>query len=81
VARITAILTCRITLENIDLLLENRHQGRFCGDMYRQIKKLDPALSVCFLTAFEYQMELEQLLPELDGKADVLTLSVSPSSR
>jgi hypothetical protein len=49
--------------------------------MYRQIKKLDPALSVCFLTAFEYQMELEQLLPELDGKADVLTLSVSPSSR
>src|SRR5438128_8790593 len=39
-------------------------------DMYRQLKKIDPNLRVCFLTAFDlYQKEFQTMFPHVKAEA------------
>jgi two-component system catabolic regulation response regulator CreB/two-component system response regulator ChvI len=39
-------------------------------DLYRQMKKIDPDLIVCFFTAFDlYEKECEKMFPDIKVKA------------
>jgi DNA-binding response OmpR family regulator len=47
-------------------ILDIRMPGMSGFDLFRRLKKLDPAAKICFLTAFEmYQSEFEKLFPDL----------------
>ena len=38
-------------------------------ELYRQMKKIDPELSVCFFTAFDlFQSEFEKMFPDIKVK-------------